>query len=87
MKYDGNLEGQCEQYCTLDKLVLDKKTSRTAKMEDVIRNKVLIIDTYAIYMFYLDSGRIDVLYDLDDLQSSQDIEDARNTILMELAQV
>ena len=42
------MKGQCEQYCELDKLELEPDKNLIARMETVISDKVLVIDTYAV---------------------------------------
>lgn len=84
IRLESNLEGQCEQYCMLDKLVLDKKTGREARIKDVISDRVLIIDTYAVYMFYLENKNIKFWYSLDDLKSEEDIRDLRKVVIEKL---
>lgn len=77
---ESNLEEQCEQYCKLDKLVLDKKNGRIAKTKDVVDDRVLIIDTYAVYMFFLKSKKIAFLYDLSDLQTKENLNELRRNV-------
>lgn len=84
IKLESDLEGQCEQYCMLDKLVLQKKTSREAKINNVIPDRVLVIDTYAVYMFFLENKKIVTLYDLDQLKSEANIQDLRKLVMENL---
>ena len=81
IKLESNLEGQCEKYCMLDKLVLNAKTGFQANMENVVNDRVLIIDTYAVYMFYLENKKIEVLYDLGGLRSKEDILELRRLVI------
>lgn len=81
IKLESNLEGQCEQYCTLDKLILNAKAGRQAKMEKVVNDRVLIIDTYAVYMFYLVNKQIEALFDLSRLQSKEDVLELRRIVI------
>ena len=78
---ENNLAGQCEQYCKLDKLELDHDKNRIARMEDVIRDKVLVIDTYAMYMFHLSSRSIEFMYDLGNMKNKEDIKELRQLVL------
>ena len=78
---ENNLAGQCEQYCELDKLELDHDKNRIARMEDVIRDKVLVIDTYAVYMFHLSSRSIEFMYDLGNMKNKEDIKELRQLVL------
>lgn len=81
IKLESNLEGQCEQYCTLDKLILNAKADHQAKMEKVVNDRVLIIDTYAVYMFYLVNKQIEALFDLSRLQYKEDVLELRRIVI------
>ena len=81
---ESNLEGQCRQYCKLDRLVLDKKKGREARLSDVIDNKVLIVDTYGIYIYEYSSNTIKTLYDLDDLRTKDELPQLRDLIIANL---
>lgn len=84
IKLENDLEGQCEQYCKLDKLILSKKQKRQARMQDLVDDRILIIDTYAVYMFYLKDRSIKVLFDLSDLKSEEDIRELRTIVIEHL---
>ena len=80
IKLENNLKGQCEQYCKLDKLELDPDKNLIARMGTVISDKVLVIDTYAVYMFCLNEGSIEPLYDLGNLRGKEDITELRRLV-------
>lgn len=84
IRLESNLEGQCEQYCGLDRLVLDKHSGREAALNRVINDKVLVIDTYAVYMFSVVTKKIEFLFDLSDLKSKEDIRTLRRTVIESL---
>ena len=84
IKAVGNLEGQCEQYCKLDNLVLSKRAKRSVNMKDVIDDRVLVIDTFGVYTFYLNDKSIRTIYDLDDIRSSEDLMKLRKEVLNSL---
>ena len=79
-----SLESQCQQYCQLDKLTLKKKPVMDAKMENVVDDKVLVIDTFGVYIYHLKDNKIDFLYDLGDLKTEEDIQELRKNIIKEL---
>ena len=81
IKAAGNLAGQCEQYCKLDNLILSKDAKREVNMKAVVDDRVLVIDTFAVYMFFLKDKSIRFLYDLDDLGARGDIEELREEVL------
>ena len=72
---------RCEQYCMLDKLILDKKTDREAKRHELIADKVLVIDTYGVYLFDLHHKRINLLYDLSDLKTISNVSELRRIVI------
>lgn len=78
---EPNLEGQCEQYCKLDNIVLSKKAVKAVNMNTVIDDKVLVIDTFGVYMFFLKDLSIRFVHDLDEIRSEKDIQELRNKIL------
>lgn len=81
IRLESNLQGQCTQYCKLDRLILSKKATQSANMKNVIDDKVLVIDIYAVYMFFQSDGRIDPLYDLDNLLSTKEIDELRKRVV------
>ncbi|GEM_PF-402025 len=80
---EHNLPKQCEQYCNLNRLVLDTKKGREADMDKVIRDKVLVIDTFAVSVFNLSDRTVRTIYDLIELKTRDDIRILRDTIISE----
>ena len=64
----------------LDRLILNKKSGREAKMHEVVSDKVLVIDTFGVYIFRLDGKSIEHLYDLDALKSRKEIQRLREIV-------
>ncbi len=79
-----SLNKQCQQYCQLDSLILRKKPAMEAKMEDVVDDKVLIIDTYAVYIYDHNNNSVNTVYDLDDLKTEGDIQELRKILIDDL---
>lgn len=77
---EAHLEDQSEQYCMLDRLVLNKKSGREARSCDIVSDRVLVIDTFAIYMFKAGRKSIEFLYDLDALKSKKEIQRLREIV-------
>lgn len=50
----------------------------------MISDRVLVIDTYAVYMYYLKSEKIEFLYPLDELKSETNIPELRKTVIENL---
>lgn len=82
---ESDLKGQCEQYCKLDRLTLEPKSSKEADMGSVIGDKVLVIDTYGVYLFFLEQRQIKLIYDLEDLQSDKNLHELKAIIVRELS--
>ena len=78
---ESDLEGQCEQYCQLDKIVLRKDAKQAVNMNNVIDDRVLVIDTFAVYMFFFKERSIKFIYDLDELKTDIDIQSLKNKVL------
>ena len=78
---EAHLENQSEQYCMLDRLVLNKKRGREARSCDVVSDRVLVIDTFVVYMFRADRKSIEFLYDLDELKSRKEIQRLREIVI------
>lgn len=81
IKAESDLEGQCEQYCKLDNIVLSKNAKQPVNMKNLIDDRVLVIDTFAVYMFFLKDRNIKFLCDLDELKSEKDIQLLKNKVL------
>lgn len=76
---EADLPDQCNQYCKLDKLVIDKE-GRVVEIKDVISDKVLVIDTYAVYIYNNNDNTIKFIYDLDDLKDFEDIKEIKERV-------
>ena len=50
-------------------------------MDEVIDDKVMVIDTYGVYMFDYMGNSIETLYDLNDLKTKEDIKQLRQIVL------
>ena len=81
IKAEADLPGQCEKYSMLDRLILDTKTKREARITDVIKDKVLVIDTFGIYMFDAHTKEVKGFYDLNELTSKEKVLELKNTII------
>ena len=68
---EKNLQAQCEKYCNLDKLILDK--NKECNMSKLISNKVLIIDTEGIYVYSSNLKNINKIFSLDNLKEISQI--------------
>ena len=76
---EHNLPMQLEQYCNIQKLVLDGRTvNNTGDM--LYDENVLIIDTEKIYLYYSPTGEIKELFELDNLTSKEEIPVLRTII-------
>ncbi|MEE1291357.1 MAG: hypothetical protein UHW86_10045 [Spirochaetota bacterium] len=68
---EKNLQTQCEQYCNLDKMILDK--NKECNMSKLISDKVLIIDTEGIYLYSSNLKNINKIFSLDNLKEISQI--------------
>lgn len=84
-KIDINIENdidyQVSKYCDMTKVVLDQKKNEIAALEDLIQDKVLIIDERRIQMYdHTLKERYDISV-LKDLESKKDIQELRKKII------
>lgn len=84
IKAETNLPGQCEKYSMLDRLILDTKTKREARITKVIKDKVMVIDTFGIYMFDAYTKEIKGIYDLNNLTSKEKVKELKSIVISEL---
>ncbi len=78
---ERNISAQLKSYCGLNILMLDNGRD---VHDCVYSNNVLVIDTESIYIYNDIDESMDKVYDLDDIQSYEDISVLRNVIIEEL---
>lgn len=78
---EKDLPGQCEKYCHLDKMIIDPKTGREADKSKIIDDKVLIIDTEGMYIYFSESHSISEIIKLDELKDIQQIIKLKEKIM------
>ena len=64
---ENDLIGQLRKYCNLDRLYLESNQKSLVNNADVIRDKVLLIDTFAVYLYRNYNDSIEKILDLDGL--------------------
>ncbi len=75
---EKDLVGQMKKYCDCEDVVI-----RDCKIKNFIRSKAIIIDTCGIYMYYNTTKNIKKIYDLNQLNSTNEINNLR-AILIDL---
>jgi len=70
---EKNIKKQVRKYCYDDFIVLDQTNGRTIYQDEVYNDKVLIVDTFAVYMYDYDSDSITELLSLDDLVDNETV--------------
>ena len=78
---ERDIFAQLESYCGLDTLILDGKRD---VHENVWSSNVLVIDTENVYIYSSSDKSLKKIYDLDDIQSYEDISVLRCIIIEEL---
>ncbi len=86
IKLEKKLKQQCESYCNLDSIELSQDRKRQTEMKDVIKDKVLIFDTYGVYMYFSENQMIETLFDLCDLKHNADVKRLREIIIRKMNQ-
>ena len=81
---ETDLHGQLKKYCYVDILYLDKKEDRIADNSKVISDKVLLIDTFGIYLYRYQDDSITEISSLADINDNNDIIQLRECILLSL---
>lgn len=91
VKLDVNLEadlnGQVRKYCDVDSLLLDKTKDLYAPLSEIYPGRVLIVDTFRVYMYYYEEDEYQEIFDLWDLLDIADVEKLRKIILEKLGQI
>ncbi|MDE5819288.1 MAG: hypothetical protein K2N41_03950 [Lachnospiraceae bacterium] len=60
-----NINQQLSQYCDDDEIIIDKKNNRRVAKTKIYNNRVLVIDTEAIYMYKAEQDILMTIFDLD----------------------
>ena len=84
VKAEDDIEHQLRKYCHLDKLFLDRKRKRLAEGYEIVDDMVIVIDTFAIYLYHYESNILETVYNLDDIHKSEDIKVIRDIILVKM---
>ena len=71
---EKDLIGQVRKYCNLTKLFLNSNSSRIAPMDMVVRDRVLIIDEIAVYIYDNEKGEVKNLTRLDEIKDENDLQ-------------
>lgn len=80
IKAEDDIKKQVKKYCKLEKLILDEKIDCEAPLEKVYDNNVLIIDTFAIYLFDYMKDDIVEICNLNSILKVEDIVSVRKVI-------
>lgn len=78
---ETNLIGQVSKYCSLSLLNLDNKQILSKPIENVYSDKVVIIDTYGIYLYDDSKLAYTKIYDFFNLSSKEDLQLIRISII------
>lgn len=79
---EADIIGQVKKYCNLKKMFL--KTDTPAILDKVISNKVLIIDTFSIFLYDDTKNTIERIIDLNEIKSKTEIRDFKDTLIKKL---
>ena len=78
---EKNINQQLKKYCHLDSLCLDKTIKRMAPKDRVYDDYVLVIDTFAVYLYNFADDSVSKILDLDELIELADIERVRQILI------
>ncbi len=69
---ERDINNQANKYCYTNYIIIDNKANRKVCGEQVIQNKILVIDTEQIYIYNADVDILTRIFDLDMLNSQSD---------------
>ena len=75
-----NINHQLCKYCDDDQIIIDKKANRRIAKEKIYSNRVLVIDTEAIYIYKFENDILMKIYDLDNLNDEENLKEIKETI-------
>ena len=78
---EARIENQCAQYTDTVQMWFSAKMDSPVDMSRVICNRVLVVDTYAVYLYVSEANELIPIADLDLLRNHTDVEVLRNAIL------
>ena len=78
---EKNIKQQLRKYCHLDSLCLDKASNRMAPLERIYDDSVLVIDTFAIYLFSFTNDIVSKILELDDVNTLSDVDKVRELLI------
>lgn len=75
-----NIDHQVSKYCDLTEVVLNPKEGEAAALEDLVQNRVLIIDERRIQMYDHENNTRTNIAELADIKTKKDVQSLRNRI-------
>ncbi len=78
---EADLKKQVRKYCNCDVTYLDQYKKRIAPQEKVISNRVLIIDTFSVFLYDNDTDSISELCNLNTIKQNGDIIRLRDKLM------
>lgn len=80
IRIEQNLKRQVRKYCYDDFIVLDEKSGRTADQNATYNNRVLIVDTYSVYMYNYENDEIIEILSLDKLDDIAAVQQLKGLV-------
>ena len=78
---EADIKGQVQKYCDVEKCYLANKEPSFIDYTKMYADKVVIIDTYNVYLYDQNRDSVMKIYDLDDLKEESDVQALRKTIV------
>lgn len=78
---EADIKGQVQKYCDVEKCYLANKELSFIDYTKMYADKVVIIDTYNVYLYDQNRDSVMKIYDLDDLKEESDVQALRKTIV------
>lgn len=80
----SNINHQLRQYCDDDEIIIDKRNNRRIAKIRIYNNRVLVIDTEALYMYKAEQDILMTIFDLDNLMDNKSLKEIEKKILKAL---
>ena len=77
---EKNIKKQVRKYCFDDFIVLDVTSGRTVNQSEVYNNRVLIVDTFSVYMYDYEADEIDEVISLDEIVDMESVYQLRERV-------
>ena len=80
IELENNLPSQLNQYLLADYICLSNQQNN--HITDFEKSYMFVMDVYSVYKYWATSGRIEKMFDLDEIKNKKDIIDKMSAIIL-----